>query len=77
VYPPRDLLKPSNSSPRPLARQPAGGQAAVRPATTRGGDVRLGLSVGYWGFGITPDEQLAMAVEAERLGFHWVWAAVA
>jgi F420-dependent oxidoreductase-like protein len=39
--------------------------------------VRLGLSVGYWGFGITPDEQLTMAMEAERLGFDSVWAAEA
>jgi F420-dependent oxidoreductase-like protein len=69
-------LEPTNLI-RPLARQPTGGQAAVRPATTRGGDVRLGLSVGYWGFGITQDEQVAMAIEAERLGFDSVWAAEA
>jgi F420-dependent oxidoreductase-like protein len=39
--------------------------------------VRLGLSVGYWGFGVTQDEQVAMAIEAERLGFDSVWAAEA
>jgi F420-dependent oxidoreductase-like protein len=39
--------------------------------------VRLGLSVGYWGFGSGPAEQLAMAREAERLGYDSVWAAEA
>lgn len=39
--------------------------------------MRLGLSVGYWGFGSGAAEQLAMAREAERLGYDSVWAAEA
>src|SRR6266542_1254791 len=43
----------------------------------QGGDVRLGLSVGYWGFGSGASDQLAMAREAERLGYDSIWAAEA
>ncbi len=39
--------------------------------------MRLGLHVGYWGLGLSPQEQLALVREAERLGFHSVWAAEA
>jgi len=39
--------------------------------------MKLGLNVGYWGFGMGPQEQLAVVQEAERLGFDSVWAAEA
>jgi alkanesulfonate monooxygenase SsuD/methylene tetrahydromethanopterin reductase-like flavin-dependent oxidoreductase (luciferase family) len=39
--------------------------------------VRLGLSVGYWGFGSGAADQVAMARAAERLGYDSVWAAEA
>jgi F420-dependent oxidoreductase-like protein len=39
--------------------------------------MRLALSVGYWGMGVDADGQLAMAREAERLGYDSVWAAEA
>ena len=39
--------------------------------------MRLGLNVGYWGMGIGREDQLAVVQEAERLGFHSVWAAEA
>jgi F420-dependent oxidoreductase-like protein len=39
--------------------------------------MRLALSVGYWGMGVDADGQLAMALEAERLGYDSVWAAEA
>ena len=39
--------------------------------------MRLGLSVGYWGLGLTAEEQLALVREAESLGFDSVWAAEA
>lgn len=39
--------------------------------------MRLGLHVGYWGLGLTPEDQLALVREAESLGFHSVWAAEA
>jgi F420-dependent oxidoreductase-like protein len=39
--------------------------------------LRLGLHIGYWGLGLTADEQLALVREAESLGFDSVWAAEA
>ena len=39
--------------------------------------MRLGLHVGYWGLGLTADEQLGLVREAEALGFDSVWAAEA
>src|SRR5947209_14395734 len=37
----------------------------------------LGLHVGYWGLGLTPEDQLALVREAEAAGFDSVWAAEA
>jgi F420-dependent oxidoreductase-like protein len=39
--------------------------------------MRLGLHVGYWGLGITPEQQLELVREAESVGFDSVWAAEA
>src|SRR5919112_6671922 len=39
--------------------------------------MRLGLHVGYWGLGLTADQQLSLVREAERLGYDSVWAAEA
>src|SRR4051795_2066377 len=39
--------------------------------------MRLGLHVGYWGLGLTADEQLRLVREAETAGFDSVWAAEA
>ena len=39
--------------------------------------MRLGLHVGYWGLGLTADQQLAIVREAEAAGFDSVWAAEA
>jgi F420-dependent oxidoreductase-like protein len=39
--------------------------------------MRLGLMVGYWGLGMSAADQLALAQEAERLGFDSTWAAEA
>jgi F420-dependent oxidoreductase-like protein len=39
--------------------------------------MRLGLHVGYWGLGLTADEQLKLVREAESVGFDSVWAAEA
>src|SRR3954468_3637898 len=39
--------------------------------------MRLGLHVGYWGLGLTADEQLQLVREAEAVGFDSVWAAEA
>jgi F420-dependent oxidoreductase-like protein len=39
--------------------------------------MRLGLSVAYWGLGITPEEQLLMVKDAESAGYDSVWAAEA
>ncbi|MEP7200151.1 MAG: LLM class flavin-dependent oxidoreductase, partial [Chloroflexota bacterium] len=37
--------------------------------------MRLGLSLGYWG--AQPKDSIAMAQEADRLGYHSVWTAEA
>jgi F420-dependent oxidoreductase-like protein len=39
--------------------------------------VKLGINIGYWGLGLTGDEQLALVQEAERLGYDSVWSAEA
>src|ERR687884_1773010 len=37
--------------------------------------MRLGLQVGYWGLGLTPEHQLDLVRDAEAAGYHSVWAA--
>jgi F420-dependent oxidoreductase-like protein len=39
--------------------------------------MRLGLSVGYWGLGLTAQQQIAIVREAEAAGYDSVWAAEA
>jgi F420-dependent oxidoreductase-like protein len=39
--------------------------------------MKLGLHVGYWGLGLSADDQLALVQEAERLGYDSVWTAEA
>ena len=39
--------------------------------------MRLGLQVGYWGLGLTPEHQLDLVRDAEAAGYHSVWAAEA
>lgn len=39
--------------------------------------MRLALGAGYWGTGSTPQDQLALVQEADRLGYHSVWASEA
>lgn len=39
--------------------------------------MKLGVHIGYWGLGLTADQQLAIVQEAERLGYDSVWAAEA
>ena len=39
--------------------------------------MRLGLHVGYWGLGLTADEQLKLVRDAESVRFDSVWAAEA
>jgi F420-dependent oxidoreductase-like protein len=39
--------------------------------------VKLGLHIGYWGLGMTAEEQLALVLEAEKLGYDSVWTAEA
>ena len=39
--------------------------------------MRLGLNVGYWGLGLTSDDQIQLVKEAEGAGFDSVWAAEA
>jgi F420-dependent oxidoreductase-like protein len=39
--------------------------------------MKLGLFAGYWGLGITGEQQLEMAQEADGLGYDSIWAAEA
>jgi F420-dependent oxidoreductase-like protein len=39
--------------------------------------MRLGVHIGYWGLGLTSQDQLEIVREAERLGYDSVWAAEA
>src|SRR3954449_6761934 len=39
--------------------------------------MRVGLHVGYWGLGLTAEEQLRLVKEAETAGYHSLWAAEA
>jgi F420-dependent oxidoreductase-like protein len=39
--------------------------------------MKLGLFAGYWGMGLSGDEQLEMAREADKLGYDSIWAAEA
>src|SRR5689334_1044887 len=39
--------------------------------------MKLGVHIGYWGLGLTSEDQLKIVQEAERLGYDSVWAAEA
>jgi F420-dependent oxidoreductase-like protein len=39
--------------------------------------MRLGLHAGYWGLGVSGEDQLRMAQEVDRLGYDSIWAAEA
>ena len=39
--------------------------------------MKLGVHIGYWGLGLTTQDQLEIVQEAERLGYDSVWAAEA
>lgn len=39
--------------------------------------MKLGVMLGYWGFGLTPADQLELTQTAERLGYDSVWTAEA
>lgn len=39
--------------------------------------MRLGLHIGYWGIGLSREDQLALVQEAESLGFDSIWSAEA
>ena len=39
--------------------------------------MKLGVHIGYWGLGLSSEDQLAIVQEAERLGYDSVWTAEA
>src|SRR5438093_8325818 len=39
--------------------------------------MKLGVHIGYWGLGLTREDQLAIVQEAERLDYRSVWTAEA
>jgi F420-dependent oxidoreductase-like protein len=40
-------------------------------------EMKLGVHIGYWGLGLSSEDQLNIVQEAERLGYDSVWAAEA
>src|SRR5215218_6379576 len=68
---PRDIGLPASTAPPP---HPSGGAAAAARKAAR---MRLGVHIGYWGLGLTAQDQLDIVREAERLGYDSVWAAEA
>jgi F420-dependent oxidoreductase-like protein len=52
------------------------GHAPARRQAAKG-TLRLGLHIGYWGLGMTAQEQLDLVLEAEKLGYDSVWTAEA
>src|SRR5213076_129012 len=47
------------------------------PGRGKAACMRLGVHIGYWGLGLTSQDQLEIVREAERLGYDSVWAAEA
>jgi F420-dependent oxidoreductase-like protein len=58
-------------------RRTVGDAGAPRQAAKGSVQVRLGLHIGYWGLGMTAEEQLDLVLEAEKLGYDSVWTAEA
>src|SRR3954471_3248125 len=72
----RDRMARSSAVIGSRTRRP---YAAGRGSTTAGRTlaVKLGLMIGYWGMGLTAQQQLELVLEAERLGYDSVWTAEA
>src|SRR3954452_5958204 len=73
---------PSRLGLRPLAGPQYEHRGSARPPQClrypRGADfMRLGLSVGYWGLGLSNEDQLSLVKEVEALGYDSVWTAEA
>src|SRR5512132_4088936 len=65
-------------SPRgPESLWPPVGEFKSGPPTRKETCMRLGLNVGYWGLGLTSEQQLDVVKEAEAAGYDSVWAAEA
>src|ERR1700682_3368488 len=65
----------------PARRAPSVGRASLPrnefPPLKGNLHMRLGVHIGYWGLGLTSEDQLNIVQEAERLGYDSVWAAEA
>src|SRR3954454_14047297 len=67
----RDICLRASEAPPPRAGwadRRGGGKASC---------MKLGVHIGYWGLGLTSQDQLEIVREAERLGYDSVWAAEA
>src|SRR3954452_24965401 len=49
----------------------------ARPLRRRSEAMKLGVHIGYWGLGLSAEEQLKLVREAESLGYDSVWTAEA
>src|SRR3954454_14527267 len=55
----------------------AAGAMGSGPGRGKAACMKLGVHIGYWGLGLTSQDQLEIVREAERLGYDSVWAAEA
>src|SRR3954464_7910771 len=53
----------------------AAGAFGSGPGRRKAACMKLGVHIGYWGLGLTSEDQLEIVREAERLGYDSVWAA--
>ena len=71
-------LRPIGFVLRPLRTLPSASRRPPGVLRAKGNlQMKLGVHVGYWGLGLTAEDQLAIVVEAERLGYDSVWTAEA
>src|SRR3954454_10268544 len=73
----RRLIGCSSPEGGPGNLGPSVGDFKSDPPTRKETCMRLGLQVGYWGLGMTPEQQLELVQEAESAGWDSVWAAEA
>src|SRR6266852_8923952 len=77
-------MQPARSArPGPAARQRRAGRTSNGTSSLNGqhtpglAKVKLGVMIGYWGFGMTAAAGLEVAQAAERLGYDSLWTAEA
>src|SRR5437660_1679736 len=69
----------AGTHPRPARAKPTTARRRLTTSSCLKGNLRmkLGVHIGYWGLGLSSEDQLTIVQEAERLGYDSVWAAEA